>query len=315
MSIKFFLSLVFVFITQLGCFAKSSRIDVPANRVEGVYKKVLCVTAPKCGTHLLIKCLAFMGLPYKYDNNPPYQRWYERDKPKNLLPPPNHFKGFDHPYVDGPLPLRLLRSYKGKSTVYKWTHFAYTPEFDRFLDTQKIKKFLMIRDPRAMLVSFANMVKVGFEPGQEVDLELLILDLIDGRKKNYISWGVSRHCNYPTVWEIGICNFYRTYLPFIGSNNCLTVRFEDLVGRQGGGSDTKQFEMINKIAKHLNMSVNNDKILEIIHNLFGGSTTFNSGQIDGWKKYFTPEVKKAFKAVKGANKLLIDMGYEKNENW
>lgn len=317
-----------ILIIGLGNFVCVEALTVHADTREGIAKKVSCITIPKSGTHLLLKCLAFMGVPYKYDRELPQEKWYKKDRPLNLLPPPNHFKGYGHPYVDGQMPGGLTyfssdgkvqysttNFVKHKNPLYIYSHFAYTPEFDNYLNKLKCRKFLMIRDPRAMVVSFANMVKHGFVPGESTDFELLLLDLIDGRRKNYIPWAVSRHHSYPTIWDMGICQYYRTYLPFIGTDNCLMVRFEDLVGKKGGGSDIKQFETINKIAKHLNISVDNTKILEITQNLFGGSTTFNSGQIDGWKKYFTPQVKKAFKAVSGANKLLIDLGYEKNSNW
>lgn len=301
MKIKYVLVLV-IFTFSFSCFAGKNT------------KKVQCIMPPKCGTHLLLKALAGMGLPYLYNENFPFERWYKRDKPRNTLPPPNHYKGFWHPYVDGPMPHDTWKM-RNKREFYLWTHFAYTPHYDKFLDTYKTTKFLMLRDPRAMLTSFVNMVKEGFEPGQEIAHELLLLDLIDGRKKNYIPWAVSRHSSYPTMWEIGICEFYKSYLPFIGSKNCLCVKFEDLVGAKGGGSDVLQANAIKQIAEHVNVTLGDKKMLELIGALFGGSTTFKQGQIDGWKKYFTPTVKQAFKKVPGANQLLIDLGYEKDSNW
>ncbi len=273
---------------------------------------------PKCGRHLLAKCLALMDhaqISANYLGTLTAERDYAQHKRLNTLPPPNHYRGKGHPLVEGPLPARLVESFKKSHKHHYWNHFAYSPEYNRFLDSMNVTKFLMIRDPRAMLLSFAHMVKEGFEPGQEVEFEALVLDLIDGRKKSYIPWGVSRHTAYPTVWEIGICDFYKSYLSFMESKNCLTVRFENLVGSKGGGSDELQRAEIKKIAEHVGVTLDDVKIASIANDLFGGSSTFREGKIDGWKKYFTPAMKAAFKAVPGADALLVALGYETDVNW
>ena len=45
----------------------------------------------------------------------------------------------------------------------------------------------------------------------------------------------------------------------------------------------------------------------------GKSHTFRSGKTGGWQQHFTEEHKKLFKDVAGD--LLIDLGYEKNNDW
>lgn len=295
-----------------------AELSVSTNNSSKKEKKVVCIMVPKCGTHLLLKCLSLLDherMPFKYVGTLYPERRYRRDQAYNKLPPPNHYKGSEHPLVEGKLPWILVHNIKTSTSNHFWHHFAYTREYDAFLDSKNALKFLMLRDPRAMLVSFAFMVKEGFEPGQEIDLESLMLDLIDGRKQHYIKWGVSRHASYPIMWEIGITEFYKTYLPFIRSKNCMVVKFEHLVGSRGGGSDDLQANEIRKIAKHVGMTASDRHIADVVTELFGGSSTFREGKIDGWKKYFTPEVTRAFKAMPGACELLIALGYEKNRNW
>lgn len=293
-------------------------LSIQLHQPKKAWQKVVCIMVPKCGTHLLLKCLSLMDherMPFKYVGNLDPARRYKLDQRRNQFPPPNHYKGSEHPLIEGPLPLAFVHYMKYARQNHFWHHFAYTQEYDAFLDSKNALKFLMLRDPRAMLISFAFMVKEGFEKGQEIDLEPLVLDLIDGRKKNYIKWAVSRHAAYPTIWEIGICNFYKTYLPFIRSKNCKVVKFENLVGAQGGGSNALQAEEIRQIARHVGITIDENKTAAIVTDLFGGSSTFREGKIDGWKKYFTPAIKEAFKAVPYANDLLIALGYEKNRNW
>lgn len=279
---------------------------------------LIILTIPKSGTHLLEKALTLIDKDnrrFPYDEDFHLKQRYEQTKKMNrLLLPPDHYKGPLHiATVNG-----TVKSFKrmySKSKKNYHTHIYYTDSFNTFLDLHGFKKILLLRDPRAVLVSFARMVQPGFEPHQTIDLEELLLDLIDCRQKHYIPWATPIHAAYPLIWEIGICDFYKLYLPFIGSRNCLTLRFENLVGDKGGGSNKRQVDNINKIAQHIGMTLNDAQMADITEQLFGNSTTFSQGQIDGWKKYFTPAVKQAFKTMPGANELLIELGYEKDSNW
>ena len=291
----------------------------PIIQTSSVWQKtVVCIMIPKCGTHLLCKCIAYFGDPlmrYPYETRKLTKESVLTVRAKNALPPPHHFKGcYDIPTV-GSVPMFLVEKIGVVQSKLFWTHFSYTSEFDHFLDRSNVTKFLMIRDPRAMVVSEAFMIQKGFQDDQYIELEPLLLDLIDGRKKNYIPWGVEVHECYPVMWDMGVCAYYKTFLPFVQSKNCFTVRFEDLVGPEGGGSVEVQARCIQHIAQHIGHDVNLKKASEIGKELFGGTGTFREGRIDGWKKYFTPIIKQAFKAVPGADQLLIDLGYEQNKNW
>ncbi len=278
--------------------------------------KVMLITIPKSGTHLLEKCLYIIDsehLNYDYNEKFNFEARWKKNKGKDHVPP-NHWKGPFHPSVVHLRFLSIQKNYSDSKIAYK-NHLYFHGDYNDFLDSKNFKKILLLRDPRAILVSFANMVKEGFEPDHKIDFEDLLLDLIDGRQKNYIPWASSRHPAYPLIWEVGICNFYRLYLPFMGTKNCLTVRFENLIGVKGNGTNELQLNEIKQIAQHVGVALSDTKVAEIMHSLFGESATFNQGTIDGWKKYFTPVVKEAFKTFSGANELLITLGYEKDANW
>ncbi len=55
--------------------------------------------------------------------------------------------------------------------------------------------------------------------------------------------------------------------------------------------------------------------MHAVDNLYGETRTFKKGQSQAWKKYFTPRVIAAFKKSPGACQLLIDLGYEQDDNW
>lgn len=54
-------------------------------------------------------------------------------------------------------------------------------------------------------------------------------------------------------------------------------------------------------------------IQRIAAQLHGGTSTFRKGTIGNWYDQFSDEHKQAFKNVTGD--LLIDLGYEPNNNW
>ena len=92
-----------------------------------------------------------------------------------------------------------------------------------------------------------------------------------------------------------------------------SIRFEDLIGPNGGGDWETQLETIQKIADHLGITVTEEKIERVARNLFGGTGTFRKGQIGAWKKHFKEHHKQAFKAIAG--QLLVDLGYETDFDW
>jgi hypothetical protein len=284
--------------------------------------KVLCITIPKCGTHLLRKTLSLFGMPRladQYDNThrikPSRTFWALYDK-LNKYDPPRHFTGVLDPRTQGAIPARLKQRLKRMHTPTDlvWSHWPYTQGADKFVQRYTRANFFIIRDPRSMLVSMAFMLSKGLR-GEETDPLLLMQDFVDARKKHFIRWGVAVNGTYPLLWEYGVVDFYKLYLPWMKANKFHTIRFEDLVGSKGGGSDEAQYKTIKDMANHLGIGLSDKKIKQISYDLFGGSTTFREGRIDGWKKHFSPEMKAAFKSVPGANQLLIDLGYETDCNW
>ncbi len=281
---------------------------------------IVCITMPKCGTHLLLKCISLFespGLTTNYDgidNIKPSAFAEALYKRVNQYDPPHHFKGRLHTPTVGPFPKILATTMKNTKDRLFWSHWPYTQEAAKFLDNKTIANFFVIRDPRAMLVSMAHMVKDSWH-GEHANIEDIVWDFIDGRQKNFIRWGVTVHEAYPLIWELGVTDFYKLYLPWMHAKNFYTVRFENLIGNKGGGSDELQLQEIKNIATHAGVTLPLEKIITIRDQLFGGSTTFREGKTDGWKKLFSPEMKVAYKKAPGATQLLIDLGYEANDQW
>jgi len=321
LCLRFFaalLSINFIVLNSSASFV-DAEIKEPIKKSE----QVVCISMPKCGTYLLKKCLLLMqGLVLTPDAlidqkliYPSPAAWAVYDS-LNIYDPPNHFRGRLDPlsnelFFDF---FKQLIEKKHASGIWS-SHSPYTRAVAEYLEQRSSTNFFVIRDPRAMLVSMAFMVSKGWLAGQEADPVLIMNDFIDGRQKNFIRWGVTVHEAYPLIWEYGIVGFYKMYLSWMQAKNFYTVRFENLVGSQGGGSDSLQKAEIMTIASHIGYALTDEKLTHVAKNLFGGSVTFRDGKIDGWKKYFSADMKAAFKQVPGANQLLIDLGYESTTDW
>ncbi len=74
--------------------------------------KIVNVSIPKSGTHLLLKCISLFGIKkfsHNYENTPkprPEHLKKIREINKNL--PPNHYKGNLYIPVEGPLPKSIM---------------------------------------------------------------------------------------------------------------------------------------------------------------------------------------------------------------
>lgn len=105
-----------------------------------------------------------------------------------------------------------------------------------------------------------------------------------------------------------------TYMPWIGTKECLTVRFEDLIGHDGGGNKKSQLQTAASVIRHLGLDLPQYRIEEIARKTFStGSKTFRKGQIGDWRNHFNEDLKRCCKESLGP--ILIELGYERDDDW
>jgi hypothetical protein len=92
----------------------------------------------------------------------------------------------------------------------------------------------------------------------------------------------------------------------------LCIRFEDLINDRDATLDAMLDEVESTGYK---IPMLREKALSVLVEAIQPrrSRTFRSGKTGGWKEHFTGEHKKLFKEIAGD--LLIQLGYEKNNNW
>ncbi len=246
----------------------------------------IAITIPKSGTHLLAKILTQLT-GKRYTPTWPLSRgfpgkesWEMCDEKLDVLTNP--------------------------LTGYYWmTHLMYQDKQAEMILSKQCRIFFLYRDPRDQMISAYFYVKKN--------KKIWAPDIFPENMEDFIFQMIEqKEISDPFISTHGIADFYARYLPWKEISEVCCLRFEDLVGPLGGGTQEKQEEAIRYIAAHLGVDVPSD-LGRFSQTLFGSSITFRSGQIGSWKHYFNEGHKEAFKQKAG--QLLIDLGYELDLNW
>lgn len=174
-------------------------------------------------------------------------------------------------------------------------HCFYKPSDCNYIIEKNLNGFFIYRDPRDQIISRINYIRsTPSHTLHQTFKEKSISELI-----------------FFCTEKINV--YYQCRLGWYNCEHIYSTTFEKLVGSKGGGSDEQQQIEIFNIANHLGIKLSSTQIAELSRNLFGGTGTFNKGQIGNWKNYFNQEHIDYFKKVAGS--LLIELGYEKDFNW
>lgn len=265
-------------------------------RLGSTKKLFICNSYPKSGTHLLYQILySIPGLNQWNDivsvqalcgimNTPAHIRWKIGSAPDNSI----------------------VRS-----------HLMYSDEILDIFSEHRSKLLFIYRDLRDVAVSHARWVTKE----ERIFLHKLYHQLPDFDQQLMksivgvpLGSPLGSNLSQPNIGQ----DFGR-WQGWLSHPETLAVRFEDLVGARGGGSEEKRLYLVEKILDYLEVSISKNEILDRF-----SSQTMNpedshtyvkggKGSIGGWQKYFNEEHKKAFKAVAGD--LLIKLNYESDQNW
>jgi len=267
--------------------------------------RILINSIPKAGTHLVSTLLNNLGFYYK---RPVLERGL-KNHPLNLL----YFKlsqtcliGLGQPQKVKLQTIKYLLKNTRRGT-FKLGHIPYQPEIVELLSQLHYKIIIVIRDPRDIVVSqihyYLDHPKHylhSYYRNKNSIKEQIILAItgIQG-DEDWITYGITKKFHLISNW--------------MKEPEVLTVRFENLIGPQGGGISVLQKDWISKIADFLEIPMNPFTASEVGSRLFGKGITFRSGQIGSWKYYFDTDLKKIFNEEAG--KLLVQLGYEQDLTW
>jgi hypothetical protein len=266
--------------------------------------KVFINSLPKSGTNLVAKALDLMG----YNHHSTIGAHLVRSRSlggmaRNILWPKfpsthGYLVGIDSPVIISKRHIDKILS-KAKNSQYSFGHVGYTSDFLLNICKQKFKPIIITRDPRAVAVSFVHFVKND----KRHHLHPMFKGMTHSDALEVCLNGIT--IGGFTLQPLNVrCDALRSWLY---SPNVLHVKFENLVGESGGGSDDKQWAEINSICNHLGVS--SDCVGFVAKNLFGaGRNTFRKGHVDSWRD----EVPENISLLMNRHlvRLLIEWGYD-----
>ncbi len=284
-------------------FSRNKKLP-PLNSPPGM--RYLVNGPPKSGTHLAKKILGLTGLqqhPFTlaaYHADQAIHTWDARQE--KLLGPMIEI-GMQPKPIHDLLLRQSLRSIP-PANVFNG-HCTHTPALVQLLKEEQIRVVSVIRDPRDIVVSLAEYLKKHNHPSyQNLSWNKCLRQAILGYSAVHVTKVAAlEERNWGQVWE--------AFLPWVEEKQVLTLRFEDLIGPEGGGSGKVQLENLEAILAFLDKEAL--PASEIQKKIFGGTRTFNVGDIGRWKEKFTKDNKALFKQVIG--NLLVKLDYEADDDW
>lgn len=266
-------------------------------RVQPDKSLVICNSFPKSGTHLLYQILySISGL----------QKWNDIVSVQALCGVMNTISHIRWKIGSAPHN-SIVRS-----------HLMYCDEILEVLSEFNCKVLFIYRDLRDVVVSHARWITKEeriFLHDIYQDYSNLDEQLMSSIKGVSLGTPFGSNVSHP---DIGT-DFSRWQGWITDSNAAYAVKFEDLVGERGGGSEEKRLYMVEQILDYLGINMSSQQLKSQFASMAldpQESHTFKKGgkgSIGGWKREFKESHKVEFKKLAG--QTLIDLGYVKDFDW
>lgn len=263
-------------------------LSLKPNKIQGrfVGPRVLVNSIPKSGTHLVDQLLEEFPLV-----RPALCRTV-REKPSDKLLDIN-FEERESIRVK-----KILSILKGQ---YMRAHMPLSKALsDGLSQAGNVKTILIVRDPRSVVVSQYKYIS-------DIDVTHPTHDIINqyeniSDKLRACILGVDGHIE-------AVVDVYRSYSAWLEREDTLVVKFEDLVGKNGGGDDATRKSKIYEIAHFLGIDINSNAYSAIVENIGSPNTsTYRSGNVHDWKNYLDGDLELVLKEEFSG--LEVKFGYQ-----
>lgn len=268
------------------------------NQLHGSQPKsiVLCNSYPKSGTHLLYQILYSI---------PGLKKWNDIVSVQALCGIMNTASHIRWKIGSAP-----------NGTIVR-SHLMYCNQILNILNENGCKMLFIYRDLRDVAVSHARWVIKE----ERIFLHDLYTQMatFDDQLMHSIQ-GVPIGSPFGSnISQPDIGSDFARWSRWVEDPHTLAIKFEDLVGERGGGSEATRLYKVQQILDHLSVSISKHQLQEQFASYIlnpDESHTFKKGgkgSIGGWQTHFKDEHKTAFKKVAG--EMLIKLGYEQDFNW
>lgn len=166
---------------------------------------------------------------------------------------------------------------------YITSHSRYTDHLMALIKHSGNKVLQIIRDPRAIALSHVYYVSKEKEHPLN-DYYNRVLKTFDERLEFSVTGGFAGGGLY--LESLGERS--RGIHGWVCCGDVLTVKFEDLVGEQGGGTRGRQYTAICNVLEFIGLEGEDSLIRRCQDELFGDrGRTFRSGRVDEWRQAFS----------------------------
>ncbi len=189
--------------------------------------------------------------------------------------------------IELPVPVRerWLRRRLGRIRPggYGRGHVRHSEAFAWLLRDLGLETVHLVRDPRDVVVSHAHYCTR--HTGHLFHRHYRELGTWERRLAFSITGGPVPGVGYLD----SLAARFRSMEPWRDDPRVLHLRFEDLVGEAGGGSAEAQRAGLAALARHTGIEPDEALLDDLTARLFGGTSTFRTGQIGGWREAFATE--------------------------
>jgi hypothetical protein len=236
--------------------------------------KVLCVSIPKAGTHLLERALCL------------HPRLYRR-----LVPTITPARARERGGVE-----RLLARLRPGQVLM--SHLRFEASYPGLLVSHGVEAVFLVRDPRDVVVSQVGYVSRRADHWSHA----LFASRADARDRLRLAIAGDPVGGLRSIGE--------RLAAFEGwlEEGVAVVRFEDLIGPDGGGDAERQRRAVESLYRRIGLAADEDVVRSVCARLFSSdSPTFHKGAIGQWRDAFDDELLTLFEDVAG--RYLERFGY------
>jgi hypothetical protein len=250
---------------------------------------LLGISFPKSGTHLLDQIL--LG----FSNIAPYS--------KRLHSFYAEYEGESGVKRSAEQAVAWLDSLRPRDVAS--AHLFARPEAVTRVCSSKFVPYFIFRDPRDVVVSHVFYV-TGMEARHVHHEYYLSLPDFDSRLNVSILGRPDLDIEFPNIAER-----FKPYMDWLTHPEVLKIHFEDLIHDRAATLTRIMDHFLARVPLQAPLNLILDSLETSINP--SRSPTFRSGKTGEWRKYFTDEHKRIFKKVAG--NLLMQLGYEKDNDW
>ena len=250
-------------------------------------KGVIANSFPKSGTHVLTQLLSLLGyqesnthlsrslLVYGPRNIFRNAQIYHRlSKKRNVginVDIENPSKKINPKWFQSHIDKKLIKD------RYCQAHLPFSLDLEELVGSLKVPMLYIYRNPLDALVSLKNYI---LKKKNHPNHYHLVDCSTDYDRYLFLINGYNDENNRTMMAPF--FEKYKHSIAWASSDNVCSLKFEDIIGEQGGGNSVVQKQTLEKVLKYLGKEIQNiDQIQTQIYN--PNSATFHKGKIGLWK--------------------------------